>query len=90
VSQSAMLEVAASTPEDSALQRDTAGTWTRLPLGRRITLSDDTSKLLASLEGWRDESERKSACAPRPRPGSSGGTWSAAACTATRTSGCPA
>jgi DNA invertase Pin-like site-specific DNA recombinase len=27
--------------------------------GRRITLSDDTSKLLASLEGWRDESERK-------------------------------
>jgi hypothetical protein len=26
---------------------------------RRITLSDDTSKLLASLEGWRDESERK-------------------------------
>ena len=59
MSQSAMLEVAASTPEDSALQRDTAGTWTRLPLGRRITLSDDTSKLLASLEGWRDESERK-------------------------------
>jgi site-specific DNA recombinase len=27
--------------------------------GRRIALSDDTSKLLASLEGWRDESERK-------------------------------
>jgi len=27
--------------------------------GRRITLSDDTSKLLASLEAWRDESERK-------------------------------
>jgi DNA invertase Pin-like site-specific DNA recombinase len=53
---------------------------------RRITLSDDTSKLLASLEGWRDESERKKT-ATRVRDAA---TWSAAACTATRTSACPA
>ena len=33
--------------------------WSTRDGRRRITLSDDTSKLLASLEAWRDESERK-------------------------------
>ena len=60
---------------------------------RRITLSDDTSKLLASLEGWRDESERKKT-ATRVRDAAKTrferGTWSAAASMATRTSACPA
>ena len=61
--------------------------------GRRITLSDAPR---SCWPPWRPGAMRASgrrpprACATSRRPGSSAATWSAAACTATRTSACRA